>query len=351
MTKYDNENERILKSFNIPEYIKSKEFVDQIKLSSHTQIAESCKQFGFKYNHDYLRSCGNLNFTDLYPNAIINDLNDNSKYIIIKENLIGVPPIALVSNTFKEDFLYIYEYYIKRGYYDKNKNCIKGHFIDENILRFGTQKHGYYNIEFEKANITTLIKQKSYLLSVEHLHLQAQLCAIGAHLGLGSKIARGEKNQSVWDVNINKIASVQLLDLQIKNMLVKKEREEIDLVDVVWSDRLDGKIIAAFEVELSENWKPALDRLQSLKLACNSYSHLIKFVIVADEKYYGTIKELAQMERYKRDFSINNLYFLPICNFLDILVLRDKNILDVFELSSNFFNDALLPIECNQLVN
>jgi hypothetical protein len=354
MTTKDQDIKTVFSSIDTAEYINSQEFIDNVQRCDHQEIKEACIQFGFKYSHDYMKSCGDPNFTDLYPNSIYNILNDNSKYIIIKGNGEGKPPIALVNNNFKENFYELHERYFSKGYYDKNKNCIKAHIVDENILRFGTQDYGYFNIEFEEASIIDLIKQKIYIVSYEHKNYQANLCALGGNLGYETKLAQGDKNLILSNVELKKNIATLLYDNIISNNIKLEggDKKAIDFIDVIWKDCVKNQINFAFEIEKSKDWNSALGRLSTLRLA-SPYGDLIKYVIVADEKYYHNVKSKAQKLIYKRDFSSDKLFFLPIDSLINLIKkLLYNNILNNDVYSRNkIFNECLMPINCNSLFN
>ncbi len=115
-------------------------------------------------------------------------------------------------------------------------------------------------------------------------------------------------------------------DLDISNLTEKKSMEQIDFIDVLWSQE-NGKIIAVFEVELKRIWRDVLSRFQTLKLSCSEYGNDIYYIVVGEnpDKDFPIIRDWLMTPNFYRDFKELKIKYLPINKLFNVLALRDKN--------------------------
>lgn len=322
-------------------YLKE-EILNQNMNSNHAETLNIFKRFGVISNFDYARSCGYLNFTDFYINKASCKLNRNSKYNIIRpnrngDNLYLTCSLPNIISELKERFILK-----ESSCYDSKHGRLKGHFIEENVLRFGTKNDGYYQITFETADLSSLLKKDSYYLpSMSHIEIQAQLSNLAYFLGYTSKVARGEKGKDVYGVNMSEVATVSSLDLDhFKDSI---SRQQIDFIDVLWFE--NQNIIACFEVELSKNWHGVVDRFLHMCFLYKELGYSIYCIIVSYEKYEGTLKKIFSSEVYAEPLNNGIIMFLPLERLIDFL--PKVNLMDSSAKQRREFFNVLISLSTN----
>lgn len=341
----------ILDKFKNQQYSEKSLLIDQINNYNynHSEIKKILNNYNIVKPWDTNRSCGRCNYFDIAEMKTNNIIVPNSKLIVTRPTPSLEKSIVYVYQNWKDKFYEIKEKILDRGYYDSfntNSKKIKGWFIDENILKFGTKKTDEVYIEFEQANLNSIMKQKFYFTDKEtklneHMTYQGQLSALGVYFGFESKLARGDKNKSSYGINLRQIAILEMKDLELNHMIEKKSEEQIDFIDVVWAEE-KGKIIAAFEVELKKVWKDVLLKFQELKLSCG-YGTEIFYIIVGDDpiKDFRGISDWVNAQSFSRDLFDLKLKYLPIQNLISILNKRDINTNKIL-LLKEFLNSSIL---------
>ncbi len=347
----NNNYELILNRFKSLNFYEASTLKDKIHKNNHIEVRKLLSNYNIVKPWDTNRSCGKSDYFDIPELKTSKIIRSNSKLVVTRPTLDSEKPVVYVYQNWQEKFWEITEKIIGKGYFENFQNDskkIKGWFDEHNLLRFGTKKTDSVYVEFDRANLNSLLKQKYYFEDEEtgqHLHLsyQAQLSALGAYFGLKSKLAKGEKNQSLYGLELNTIANLTMEDLNIENLKVGKSKEQVDYLDVIWANK-NHKILAAFEVELKRDWLDVLSKFQNLKLLSGENGEEIYYVIVGNHpnKDIPAILEWVCAENIRRDFENTQLLkYLPIQNLKEILYKRDKHTIPNL-LREEFFNGNIL---------
>jgi hypothetical protein len=352
--------EIVLDKFHNLDYYDKTTIKEKLGKKSHIEVRKLLSKYNIVKPWDTNRACGKSDYFDIAELKTKNIIRPSSKLIVTRPTEYPEQSITLVYQNWEDKFSEIKEKILDKGYYEgfeTDSKKIKCWFEDENILRFGTKKTDSVYIQFEKADLNSFIKQKHYFIDKEtsqkqHLSYQAQISALGVYFGFYSKLARKERNQSIYEVELNTVATLSMRDLNINNLVEKKSMEQIDFIDVLWTEE-DGKVIAAFEVELKRVWRDVLSRFQTLKLSCSNYGDDIFYIIVGDnpDKDYPIIREWIKTPNFYRDFQNCKIKYLPIQKLIYILAMRDKNRSSNLLYRDFFNNDTLLDLNAITIFN
>jgi hypothetical protein len=345
----ENNYEIILNKFSKVNYCDKTIIIDKITKKNHIEIRKLLGNYNIVKPWDTNRACGKCNYFDIAEVRTNNIIKPNSKLVITRPTLEPGKNIVYVYQNWNDKYQELRERILDKGYYEgfqTNSRKIKGWFDDENVLRFGTKKTDSVFVELEKANLNNLFKRKYYFEDKEtsqsmHLNYQGQLSALGAYLGYKSKLAKGEKNKTLYGINLNTVAYLRMEDLDINNLIEGKSKDQVDFIDVMWANQ-NGKIAAVFEVELKRVWKDVLMKFQALKISC-PYGEDIHYIVVSDNPYldYKNINDWLHSEMFIRDFKNCNIKYLSIEKLIEILLRRDKQ-KNNHNLIEEFFSESTL---------
>lgn len=352
-----NNHEIILNKFNNLSYYEGSTIKDKILNNSHKEVRKLLNNYNIVKPWDTNRACGKSNYFDIAELKTNSIIRPNSKLVVTRPTSDPEKPVVYVYQNWQDKYQEIKEKILDRGYYEgfqSDSKKIKGWFEEENVLRFGTLKTDSVYVEFELANLNSLIKQKYYFVDKEtaqqlHLSYQGQISALGVYFGFNSKLAKGEKNLSLYGINLNSVACLTMKDIDLINLIEGKSKEQVDLIDVIWTNK-KGKIIVAFEVELKRVWKDVLLKFQALKLLCGDYGKDIYFVIVGNDPNmdYPVICEWVNSINFNRDFQDAKIKYLSVQKLIEILTKRDKQKSQYPLLEEFFSSDVLLEIKIDQ---
>lgn len=328
-----NNYETVLNTFKNIDFYDNLSIEDKIKREKHINIRKLLSDYHIVKPYDTNRSCGNCNYFDIAELKTNKIIRPNSKLIITRPAIEPEKSVVYVYQNWQEKYQEIKEKILDKGYYEgfcSNLKKIKGWFVEENVLRFGTPKTDDVYIEFEQANLNSLLKQKYYFADKEtsrklHLSYLGQISALGVYFNFNSKLAKGDKNKIIYETNLNTVACLKMKDLDINNLIEETSKDQIDFIDVIWADRR-GKIAAVFEVELKRVWKDVLLRFQILKLLCGDYGKDIYYVIVGNDpdKDCPAICSWVNSLNFYRDFEKCKIKYLSVQKLIEILLKRDK---------------------------
>ena len=313
----------LLDSFDISTYTNSVEFEKKLKVSNHREAINLIKTYHLAQPYDYIRSCGDHNFTDFSISKLNTLLTEDSKYLIARN--IDNQVLYLYCNDFISK-LDEFNFLIQKGYFNSFKSPsprLKAHFISENELLVGNKSTSLIKITLEKADISSLVTRKFYYFKKNHLSIQAQVAALGLYFKYASKLAKNDKNREFNSFHLNKIFQLDMSSLLIQDLTTIESLNKINLIDVIWVRNIPTLQAIAFEVELSKNFDLALDRLATFMLV-NKYSSTIGILLTDRNEDYAIIKSKANTERFillPRKITIAHL---TIQDFISILEARNK---------------------------
>lgn len=164
---------KVLDSFDFKDYICSKEIKEGLKKLNHRDTTKIIKNYEITKPYDYVRACGQNNFTDFALNKLNNITEEDSKYLLvrnIKGKLVYLYTNKLVEKLDEMNWL------VSKGYFNSIKstnNKIKGYFLnDDNVITIGKKSVGEIKIILEEANINSLASRKYYLFDRKHLAIE-----------------------------------------------------------------------------------------------------------------------------------------------------------------------------------
>ncbi|MFW6015650.1 MAG: hypothetical protein ACOCRK_04375 [bacterium] len=288
------------------------------------------KKTGIVTHNDYIRSINykTNNFTDINLNKVYNIVNDNSKYIISLNYSDKKDAIILHNSNLKEKLMEIHSKFVVRNIssgYDQKRNRVFCHFENDTRLRIGNKSSEYMYIDFDQSNLENLLKKNNYILQT-HSDIQAQLLHLGLSFGFNVKVAINDENKYTDYFNgkyLKEISTIKIEDLDIKEYNSLHSRKKIDLIDVLWTDKTKNKIIAAFEIELSNNYIDAFIRLGELLNHYNTKRHKIFSIIVSNREAKNCITNNYNLSSIRSLFN-NNAFFLSINDLRDMLIFKDE---------------------------
>ena len=329
---------KILDSFNINDYIETKQIKKELKEADHIEATKIIKRYGIVQPYDYVRACGKSNFTDFALNKLEKRTESDSKYIISK--LVGDKVIYLYTNDLFEK-LQEMKWIVSKGYFETIKsstNKIKGYFKDENEITIGKKYTGEIKIILNEADINSIVMRKYYLFDKNHLAIQSQIGALGVYFGYKSKLAQNGKNKEIYGVNLNTVCIATMQDIDLSNLKSEKSFEKIDYVDVVWIGDNTGELTVAIEVEFKEDWLDAMVRLISVSLASSYASNVINIIVSEKEEDYISIRNMANMDMISL-LPINlKLAHITTQKLIGILSMRDNRV-ESDLVRKKFFNE------------
>lgn len=295
----------------------------------HKQLKKKIEDNKLISHLDLLRSCNEHGFTDLLFTKLDLKLKPESKYLIAIN--INNKPIILSHPNFYDFRQEIQEKMIKKPYYegyDSHRNRVLLHYLGDGRFRVGNKKgNDEFITTFDECNFNLLTKRHSneafvnFLNSDEkHRGLQLLIAELGRSLGYKVKIARNDKKSIL---NCDYIEPgieydfISINDIELSNIIGGKAKSDIDLIDVIWYDDSDKRIIAAFEVERSRNYDSVLRRFSNLKDLLYS-----PYLICVGDDYFG-FKNSVSTTIFSNYFKTTNLKYLPLENLYKIL--NDNN--------------------------
>ncbi|WP_026886832.1 hypothetical protein [Clostridium beijerinckii] len=329
---------KILDSFKFNDYITTKQIKYELKYSDHVEATKIIKKYNIAQSYDYIRACGKSGFTDFALSKLEKITENDSKYIISRK--IDDRVIYLYSNKLPEKVEEM-KWLVSKGYFDtiqSKNNKIKGYFKNENEITIGKKSVGEIKIILDEADINSIVTRKYYLFNKNHLNIQAQVGALGVHFGYISKLARNNKNEEIYGVNLNEVCTATMENLNLSNLKSEKSSEKIDYVDVIWIDDLTRDLTVAFEVEFKEGWLDALMRLLSLSLASGCSSKVVNVIISQNEDDFFIIRDISNMDIISPIVKKSKLAHLTTQKLLRILDSRNKGI-DSELLKKRFFKE------------
>lgn len=296
---------------------------------------------------DHLRSCGNHGFSDLNLTKIDNKIRPESKYLIALN--LNDKPIILSHPNFYDFREEINEKMIKKAYYggyDSKKNLVKLHYLGDGKFRVGNKKGiDEFITMFDQCNFHQLAKRYNYKTFInslnnneKHRALQVLICELGISQGYHVKIARNDLSYilSCDYTSDIKNSLVYLENLELSSIKQLNAKSKIDLIDIIWYDHENKKIVAAFEVERSKKYDAVLRRLSYLNdLPYNPY------LICVGTDYSG-FRNIAHADMYMQYFKNKKIKYLPLCSLYSLLIENDKygKLLSI----DNLFTKNLLDI-------
>lgn len=334
----ENNYIKILDSFKISDYIAAREVKKELQTSDHIEATRIIKKYGIAQPYDYIRSCGESNFTDFALNKLEKITEADSKYIISRT--VNGKVIHLYTNKLLEKVDEM-RWLVSKGYFDSiqsQSNKIKGYFKGENEITIGKKSVGEIRILLDEADINSIVKRKYYLFDKNHLSIQAQVAALGIHFGYMSKLARNDKNKKVYDINLNTICTATMEDVDISNLRSNKSYEQIDYVDVMWFDNKTKNMTVAIEVEFKEDWKDAIGRMETVSLGSSNSTKVINIIISTKEEHFFPIRDIAKMDRIAFLPMRFVLAHLTIQKLLEILAMRDNGV-NAESMKKRFFEE------------
>ncbi len=329
---------KILDSFKFNDYITTKQIKKELKKSDHIEATKIIKKYDIAQPYDYIRACGKSGFTDFALSKLEKRTENDSKYIISRN--INGKVIYLYSDKLVEKVEEM-KWLVSRGYFDtiqSKNNKVKGYFKNENEITIGKKAIGEIKILLDEADINSIVTRKYYLFDKNHLNIQAQVGALGVYFGYTSKLARNNKNEEIYGVNLNEVCTATMQNLDLSNLKSEKSSEKIDYVDVIWIDNLTDDLTVAFEVEFKEDWLDALIRLLSLSLASRCSSKVVNIIISESEDDFYCIRDISNMDIISPIVKKSKLAHLTTQKLLEILGLRNMGI-DSKLLKKTFFKE------------
>lgn len=320
---------KILDSFKFDEYITTKQIKTELKEADHIEATKIIKKYSIAQPYDYIRACGKSDFTDFALNKLSRITDEDSKYIISR--CVNNKVIYLQTNNLLE-IVDKMKWLERRGYFNNIKSSnkkIKGYFKEENQITIGKKSVGEIKILLEKADINSIAIRKYYLYDKNHLNIQAQFGALGVYFGYKSKLARNDKNKSIYGTNLNEICIATINDIELSSLRSDKSREKIDYVDIIWIkdkniyDKID---IVSIEVEIKRDWQDAIIRLASVTDAVKSNVRIVNLIISEKEDDVSEIRAIANMDILYHLKGRLNLAHMTIQKFIEILRMRDGHI-------------------------
>ncbi|MBX4261546.1 hypothetical protein KTC96_02650 [Clostridium estertheticum] len=325
----------ILDSFKVNDYITTKEIKKELKESDHISAVKIIRKYDIAQPYDYIRACGKSDFTDFALNKLERITEEDSKYIISRN--VNGKVIYLSTNNLYEKVEEM-KWLVSKGYFNSVQSQtrkIKGYFKAENEITIGKKSVGEIKIFLEKADINTIVKRKYYLFDKNHSSIQAQVGALGIYFGYMSKLARNNKNENIYGINLKTICTATMKNVDISKLQSNKSYEKIDYVDVIW---ISNSTTVALEIEFKEGWVDAISRLASVSLASCCSRNVINVIISNEERHYNTISAVAKMDIVASLPIKINLAHLTTQKLLDILSMRDKGANSEL-LKKKFFNE------------
>lgn len=299
-------------------------------MKDHHELKKILNDYKLISNIDYLIACGKNGFTDLRFTKLDKKLTEDSKYYLATD--IDAKPFLLYHPNLLDLRKEIDEKMIKNKYfngYDKKNNRVLLHHKYDGIFRIGN-KNGTeeFLVNFDICDLSKLAKRKNYKAFIDlasnkdkHQYIQLLLCELGVSQGYNVKLARNDSKSILSSAHcsivLNNIISVN--DLDISHIKESSHIQNIDLIDVLWSDPITKQVIAAFEVERSKNYDSVFRRFSSLTYL---YPYKPYLICVGDD--YNGFKNSFRNDIFKTFFKSSNLNYLRLDNLYEILYLNKK---------------------------
>lgn len=316
------------------------------------RLREILRNTGIISNIDYDRSFNKVTWTDMWLNTVEKNIDSDSKYILFLNSDLNEENIILSYPSLQEIVDVIYKRMIETNDvtgYDRNRHRVHVYYEDNGIIRIGNKVKDPITFQFEIPTIEDLIRKKNYLYRLKtleskerHSEIQGLLINLGLSMGYKIKVASNDKSKLSKKANLKETTILNIEDLNIKNLTERVSKTRIDLIDIIWFDSDQEKIIAAFEVEFSKNYYGAYSRLGELNTHYSDYVSSIYSIIVGDD--YNNAYEHSKMEVVKQNFTNNKLCYLNLENLANMLSIQDVlHSDDNFKsLRDAFFNDRTL---------
>lgn len=279
----------------------------------HKQLKEKLQKNNLISPIDQITACGSHGFTDLHFTKLDTKLTPDSKYYIAIN--IYNKPIILIHPNFYNLREEINEKMIEKSYfngYDKKNNRVILHYTGDGRFRIGNKSNTHEFItSFDICDFHILAKRHNYKYFIDslsnkdkHRALQILLCELGISLGYGVKVARNDLTPILLSNYSSDIKEniLNIHDLDLSTIKEEVSITNIDLIDVLWYDNITSNIVAAFEVERSNNYDAVLRRLSSIT---SSSTYLI---CVGDD--YFNFKNTVMNPIYFNWFKKRNLNYL-----------------------------------------
>jgi hypothetical protein len=251
---------------------------------THTELKKIIKENNLVSSIDLIIACDNHGWTDLRFTRLDERLNNESKYFLAL-NIKNEPHILYYNNLYQlrkeiEDKMVLNSYV--KGYDPKN-NRVHLHYEGEGTFRIGN-KDGpdIFRVQFEECTLKELAKRRDYkmyfsLLKPDERHrsMQTLLCELGISLGYSVKLASNDKSPIITQCPSLEESHKLLVmsDFILSNIKEKQVERDIDLIDVIWFDKINNRIVMAFEVEFGRDYAKVYEKFCSLSemLSYRSY--------------------------------------------------------------------------------
>lgn len=312
-------------------------------MNLHKKLKDKIQKNQLISSIDQITACGNHGFTDLHFTNLDKKLTKDSKYYIS----LNIDNTAIILN---HPNLYnlrkeIDEKMIKTNYfsgYDKKNNRVILHYENDGIFRIGNYRSTEkFLTRFDICDFHLLAKRNNYKFFIEclsnkdkHRAIQILICELGISLGFKVKVARNDLSSicsSVYSSDI-KDNLLTIKDLNLNNIEEGLSLNVIDLIDVLWLDKVTDNIIVAFEVERSKNYDSVLRRLSNIS---NPNTYLI---CVGDD--YFNFKNTLINPVYFNWFNSRNLNYLTL-DSLFLMLNENKKYGNLIPLNSFLKNNLI----------